>query len=250
MIKNYGPSRILTCPHCGVQKEVLSLLSGNTSGGVIWSDQYAEYPFYESPSDIQKCPGCKKFYVIEQEIETPLSPSEIKSLLGESKLECYFIQNTKEYNWERSTASAGNLDFPDILRATIQLDKELDDNYIKRILYLNYIISFNNYFFRFNNGNRIPNPLLWNSFVTIVKKFISVALDSDIIYVAELQREIGSFKACLDILNKLDNDGDDQHLDFRRMIAERAKIRDWKIFKWKTIENDESCIYIRNLESI
>jgi hypothetical protein len=75
-------------------------------------------------------------------------------------------------------------------------------------------------------------------------------LDSDIIYVAELQREIGSFKACLDILNKLDNDGDDQHLDFRRMIAERAKIRDWKIFKWKTIENDESCIYIRNLESI
>ena len=137
---NYGPSRIITCPHCVAQKEVLSLLSGNTSGVVIWSDQYAEYPFYESPSDIQKCPGCNKFYMIEQEMEKPLSPSEIKSLLGESNVECFLIENSKEYNWESSTTSTGNLDFPEILRAIIQLDKELDDNYKKRILYLNYII--------------------------------------------------------------------------------------------------------------
>ena len=59
---NHGPSRILTCPHCGTKKEVISLLSGNTVGGVVWSDQYVEYPFYKVASDIQKCPHCHKYY--------------------------------------------------------------------------------------------------------------------------------------------------------------------------------------------
>ena len=52
----HGPSRILTCPHCKSKKEVISLLSGNTSGGVVWSDQYVKCPFYEVASYIQKCP--------------------------------------------------------------------------------------------------------------------------------------------------------------------------------------------------
>ena len=49
---NYGPSRILTCPYCERKKEVLSLLSGNTSGGIVWSDRYVNSPFYKVASDI------------------------------------------------------------------------------------------------------------------------------------------------------------------------------------------------------
>ena len=95
---NYGPSRILTCPHCGMVKEVMSLLSGNTAGGVVWSDQYVEYSFYKVASDIQKCPFCHKYYVIDEEIEFPLSPNQVKLLTGDiydCYLDCLLILNTK-----------------------------------------------------------------------------------------------------------------------------------------------------------
>ena len=124
---NHGPSRILTCPHCGTKKEVISLLSGNTVGGVVWSDQYVEYPFYKVASDIQKCPHCHKYYVIDKEIELPLSLNQVKLLTGNTDnchLDCFLILNTKEYDWNASTNHTGKLNFTDMHRAYIQLNKE------------------------------------------------------------------------------------------------------------------------------
>ena len=33
-----GPARILTCPYCGAYKEVMSLITGNTYGQEVWSE--------------------------------------------------------------------------------------------------------------------------------------------------------------------------------------------------------------------
>ena len=33
-----GPAQILTCPYCGEKKKIMSLLSGNTFGAKLWSD--------------------------------------------------------------------------------------------------------------------------------------------------------------------------------------------------------------------
>jgi uncharacterized protein YbaR (Trm112 family) len=94
----HGPSRILTCPHCKSKKEVISLLSGNTSGGVVWSDQYVKCPFYEVASYIQKCPHCEKYYIIEDEIELLLPAKEVKEMMGDTECadsQCFQILNTK-----------------------------------------------------------------------------------------------------------------------------------------------------------
>lgn len=245
---NYGPSRILTCPYCERKKEVLSLLSGNTSGGIVWSDQYVKYPFYKVASDIQKCPYCHKYYVIDEEIEFPLSPNQVKFLTGETdncNLDCFLILNTKEYDWSTSTYNAGELDFTDMHRAYIQLYKELKNKEHKRKLYINYIQSFNTHFFRNKNTQRRPTPVEWAWLVDCVSKFIPLALDSEVIFVAELQREIGLFEACLKTLRKFELEDKEQCLDFRKMIAERARNKDTSIFIWKTIQKEESSIYLR-----
>lgn len=244
----YGPSRILTCPYCERSKDVLSLLSGNTSGGIVWSDQYVKYPFYKVASDIQKCPYCHKYYIIDEEIEFPLSPNQVKFLTGETdncNLDCFLILNTKEYDWNISTHNTGKIDFTDMHHAYIQLYKELKNKGHKRKLYINYIQCFNTHFFRNNDTKRIPTPIEWAWFVDCVSKFIPLALDSEILFVAELQREIGLFETCLKSLKKFELENEEQHLDFRKMIAERARNKDTGIFIWKTIQKEESRVYIR-----
>lgn len=61
-----GPANVLSCPFCGGEKEVMSLLSGNTFGGTVWSDTRHEYPMLPEVSPIQQCPHCKKYYFVEQ----------------------------------------------------------------------------------------------------------------------------------------------------------------------------------------
>ena len=58
-----GPSQILTCPHCGQKKEIMSLRSGNTFGARYWSDNKRIAPMLPEISYVQKCLQCKKYFI-------------------------------------------------------------------------------------------------------------------------------------------------------------------------------------------
>ena len=60
---NLANPQILTCPFCGEKKEIMSLMSGNTFGAQMWSDNKCIYPMYPEISLVQKCPHCGKFYI-------------------------------------------------------------------------------------------------------------------------------------------------------------------------------------------
>ena len=60
-------SLLLKCPFCGVEKEVLSLVSGNTCNGRQWSDMKRDFPMLPEVSPIQKCPSCGKYYYVKDE---------------------------------------------------------------------------------------------------------------------------------------------------------------------------------------
>ena len=64
---NPGNAQILTCPHCGSKKEVLSLLSGNTFGQQVWSDNKTIAPMLPRVSFVQKCPSCGGFYLMSRQ---------------------------------------------------------------------------------------------------------------------------------------------------------------------------------------
>jgi hypothetical protein len=61
-----GPANILSCPHCGGKKKVMSLISGNTFGATMWSDLRRKYPMLPEVSPIQQCPQCSRYYFIDQ----------------------------------------------------------------------------------------------------------------------------------------------------------------------------------------
>ena len=61
MIISDSPTQ-LTCPHCGEPKYILSLVSGNTFDGEVWSDTREWYPMLIEPSWIQKCPHCSRYF--------------------------------------------------------------------------------------------------------------------------------------------------------------------------------------------
>lgn len=52
----------LTCPKCGGHKLVASIASGNTFGGILWSDSKHDYPMLPQPSFVQHCPVCGHYY--------------------------------------------------------------------------------------------------------------------------------------------------------------------------------------------
>ena len=59
-----GPSLRKECPYCGEVKELISLRSGNTFRATRWSDTMTIYPMLPKNSDVQKCPGCGKYYFL------------------------------------------------------------------------------------------------------------------------------------------------------------------------------------------
>lgn len=64
---NPGPPRILTCPHCGKKKQVLTLASGNTAWQVVWSDNKRDLPYLPSPSLVQHCPHCGDYFLLSRQ---------------------------------------------------------------------------------------------------------------------------------------------------------------------------------------
>ena len=61
-----APAKLYVCPQCGKTKPILSLMSGNTFGGELWSDGRTIYPMLPRISAIQKCPSCGKYSLFEK----------------------------------------------------------------------------------------------------------------------------------------------------------------------------------------
>lgn len=59
----YGNAVLVKCPHCGNEKAVINLLSGNTFGGLMWWDLCTNFPNNPEVCPIQKCPYCGKYFV-------------------------------------------------------------------------------------------------------------------------------------------------------------------------------------------
>ena len=76
-----GTAQILTCPHCHAHKEVMSLMSGNTFGQQLWSDNKSIAPMLPRVSFVQQCPKCKGYYLMSR--QEPEFGSETSFDLGE-----------------------------------------------------------------------------------------------------------------------------------------------------------------------
>ncbi|MDE5985967.1 MAG: leucine-rich repeat domain-containing protein [Prevotella sp.] len=71
-----APAQLYKCPHCGKTKPMLSLMSGNTFGGELWSDGRAIYPMLPKLSTIQKCSYCGRYSLLDKWKDTGKTSNE------------------------------------------------------------------------------------------------------------------------------------------------------------------------------
>ena len=205
---------IVICPFCGKQKELLSLISGNTFGAVLWSDGKRITPLLPEVSPVQKCPRCRKYYL-------------------------YYKQSTKTADHESFTT--GNLSYKEWKEAFAQLNAapSLDDR-DKNVIFMRLIHAFNDRYYR---G---PAPEIYTKETTPPQEeyaFIVQVIDSFIAYAkwvtpsakllkAELFREAGHFSQCIQTLQSIDPFYlDDSEHSLYSSILSHATAHDQKVFQ-------------------
>ena len=80
-----GQARIVVCPHCNYEKEIMSIISGNTFGSEHWSDNKLISPMMPEISDIQKCKKCGKYFIISRQKGKYFIISRQKGKYGDSQ---------------------------------------------------------------------------------------------------------------------------------------------------------------------
>ena len=198
-----GNPQILTCPYCGAEKEILSLLSGNTFGAELWSDNKCIYPMLPEISLIQKCPNCGKYYNRTKQVE--------------------------RYSDGPSTFECGTLSFPEMKEAFYQLSAEgfADDKEEKAIrLMLHHI--YNDYYFR--SGDNKPIPEEDQSIFRTNALWLIENVMKDIALKAEYYREIGDFETAQSLIESYKTD-DDFIKSVIEGVKERIVNKDSRVFR-------------------
>lgn len=193
-----GPSQILTCPHCGQKKEIMSLLSGNTFGADNWSDNKCIAPMLPEISYVQKCPRCAAYFIRSRQAE---------------------VYSESDYSSE-----CGSLSFAEAKEAFAQLSQEkflnLEEEAEVRMLlhhaYNDYYFRDSRYFrdgyfrdgkFVRDNGPRTASEADKQLFRENALWLIENFLEDDVLK-AEFYREAGNMEMAKALIEKASADDD------------------------------------------
>ena len=191
-----APAQLYKCPHCGKTKPMLSLTSGNTFGGELWSDGRAIYPMHPSISAIQKCPNCGKYSFFDN------------------------WENTGRTDSDTLGGTTGNLSYQEAKEAYKTLLSNSSNNQRSYDIALFFVRAYNNEFRRpqlreaFYKetsaaavSGRFPNPteddvILFREASQLTIDYSNNTRDALIIK-AEMHRERGEWEEALEILHGL-----------------------------------------------
>lgn len=198
-----GNPQILVCPFCGKEKGIMSIMSGNTFGAEIWSDNKQIVPMLPEISYVQKCPHCGKYYIIARQ--------EVK------------------YAKEGYSFEKGLLTYPEMKEAFPQLSEEgfrdeKEESNVRLMLHH----AYNDYYYR-SSDSKETSANNKNLFYENGKWLID-NLITDNVLKAELYREIGEFEIAHDILESVEV----EDLFLRNIVSqiqERLKNKDCIVFK-------------------
>lgn len=190
---------ILVCPHCGTEKAVLSLASGNTIGGCQWWDLKTDYPMLPHVSYVQKCTCCNK----------------------------YFMMNQARYRkGNRYSFEQGLLSYAEMREALAQMKDSLEGHERANLLF-EYVWAFNDAFQRGQAGHcPQPDEGQLEEFRTVVRELVGILpADNRLVY-AELLREARFFEEALDIVEQEDEPDDPILRQLSAIIREKSLHRD------------------------
>ena len=198
-----GNPRILVCPFCGKEKEIMSLISGNTFGAELWSDNKQIAPMLPEISYVQKCPHCGKYYITGRQ--------EVKYAKD-------------GYSFEK-----GLLTYPEMKEAFAQISEEGFLNEKEEInvrMMLHH--AYNDYYYRTDEKKVISEEdktLFHENGLWLINNLIT-----DSVMKAEFYREIGEIDTAKSILDSITVE--DEFL--KRIVTgikERLEVNNCQVFK-------------------
>lgn len=186
------------CPHCGNEKKLMTNEPFSTSGLRTWTDSYVCFPECPRISFVQKCRHCDHFFFMsEAEVRGPQSPEDWDVIL-----------------------STGRLSYMELKKAFAELEKRAFDANDNNEFFLRkeLLIRFNDVFRGLDEKSRADIEGEADSMEPSERdhQFMRANIDSliemmhsdineDKIFIAELQREAGRFKDCLETLKGIDS---------------------------------------------
>ena len=201
-----GNPRILVCPFCGKEKEIMSLISGNTFGAELWSDNKQIAPMLPEISYVQKCPHCGKYYITGRQ--------EVKYAKD-------------GYSFEK-----GLLTYPEMKEAFAQISEEVFLNEKEEInvrMMLHH--AYNDYYYRTDEKKVISEEdktLFHENGLWLINNLIT-----DSVMKAEFYREIGEIDSAKSNLDSITVE--DEFL--KRIVTgikERLEVNNCQVFKVQT----------------
>ena len=183
----------------------MSLVSGNTFGAELWSDNKFIAPSLPQISLIQKCPHCGK----------------------------YFSKERQEARYAKKgwSSEQGFLTFPEMKEAFQQFTtdgflNEREESEIRLMLFH----SYNDFYHRSEEHHDIARDdyeLFISQGKWLIEHFVT-----DNILKAEYYREIGDFETAQALLSSVSAD-DDVMRKIVQSIKEKIRVRDAKVFRIK-----------------
>lgn len=201
-----GNPQILICPFCGTEKQIMSLISGNTFGAELWSDNKQIAPMLPEISYVQKCPHCGKYYITGRQ--------EVK-----------YAKNG--FSFEK-----GLLTYPEMKEAFTQLSEEGFLNEKEEInvrMMLHH--AYNDYYYRTEEKKVISEEdktLFHENGLWLINNLIT-----DSVMKAEFYREIGEIDTARSILDSITVE--DEFLKrIVTAIKDRLEVNNCQVFKLQT----------------
>ncbi len=165
-----APARAAVCPHCSAEKPLMLIASGNTFGATFWTDMKVEAPMLPRVSPVQRCPKCRHYFLLKELAER--EEKEYSSELGWLSFAEAREALDESKNWK--------LDDKDSVLVRMVVVWAYDDILRK---------------------GETPTPEETAAFTVIAKE--TAALATEKLLSAELYRESGDFKRCLEILEEI-----------------------------------------------
>jgi hypothetical protein len=203
-----GPPDIINCPICNTSYLKQSLISGNTFGGICFSDGQSLYPMLPEQPKITICDTCQHFFWV----------NDIES-----------HENISDYEGNEDPPYIRWLYEEEFLRA-ISLGiyrNEKEEIYLRTHLW--WILNNK---FRVEDRMKPKNEQfpekLYKENLNILLKLRQSEDSPDLLLQAEIHRELGNFDKALELLKEVK---DEHHKDICRQITEKARQFNPFVFK-------------------
>lgn len=203
-----GPPDIINCPFCNTFYQIESLISGNTIGGIYYSDGQSFYPMLPDQPQFTVCDSCQNFFWVK----------DAKS--NEDMTENIDLGNIPDIRWPSQE---------EWIRAISQhmYSNESDEIYLRTHLW-----------WMLNNKYRIMDRIKPNSepfeehlYTENLHALLRLKQSEeapDRLLLAEIHRELGYFDEALDLLKKV-TDGELKNIT--RQIRVKARRKNPFVFK-------------------